>query len=330
MSTGLNIGKVKLNSMTEYAGLSFGQLLKAYLLKKGLRQNSLAAGIDVDRTYIARICNDQRRPDRTLTLRIIRYLYDSGALEYEDEATELLEAAGHAKFKPDDCEQAKLHLDDTQLKLRIKETTIAHDRQSDRVSELLPSLPATFPVHIQRTKLFTQIGSLSQVVQPNAILYGLMITTIIVGFLIWRSIMSQPAWREDFDPIRKRWTEASALWEDIEGASAVLKENNPNSDFGKVESEVIGVDVNTYPLLRVDVEAVGQNASYTVQILDKRTDCQPNCEKTVLQGISYPGERVVNLAQEMNWQGLQRFTINLWISGEGKSATFKLIAIENE
>jgi len=150
---------------------------------------------------------------------------------------------------------------------------------------------------------------------------------LVVGSALWNARKPEPpAWQEAFDPIQTRWMQTSAVWEDIDGPSALLRENNPDEDFGKVESEVITVNVDNYPILRINVKAIDLDASYTIQILDKRTDTP----KIVLKGITYPGEHTINLAQEMGWQGSQAFTINIWISGEGKSAAFDLVSIEAE
>jgi hypothetical protein len=60
-------------------------------------------------------------------------------------------------------------------------------------------------------------------------------------------------------------------------------------------------------------------------VLDKRT----NISKDVIQSIASPGEQTVGLSQQMGWHGVQSFTINLWIGGEGKSATFGVIRIDH-
>jgi hypothetical protein len=152
-----------------------------------------------------------------------------------------------------------------------------------------------------------------------------IVVVLLIGFLLWNMWpKDQPVWQETFDPIQKGWSPISARWHDVNGPSALLEEDNIDEDFGKVESEIIRVDVDKYPILRVDVESVNPDASFTIQILDKQTDIS----KDVLKGISYPGEYIVNLRDEMGWQGTEAFTINIWISGEGKSVQFGQISIE--
>jgi hypothetical protein len=156
---------------------------------------------------------------------------------------------------------------------------------------------------------------------------GLIILLVIVGGIVSLLLSSSksPIWQEDFNPITKSWEQPSARWQDTEGPGAVLVENDPNNYFGKVESEVITVDVDTYPILKIVVSKVDLHASYSVQLLDKSPT---RATKTVLNEIEYPEKHTINVADEMGWQGSHSFTINIWISGEGKSATFDLISIE--
>jgi hypothetical protein len=147
--------------------------------------------------------------------------------------------------------------------------------------------------------------------------------------VVYRSLpppRPQIQWQEKFNPIKGSWAQQSARWEDIEGPGAVLVENDPITDFGKVESEVITVDVDTYPILRIEVSKVDLSASYSVQLQVK----EPNIKvyKDLLSYQLAPGQYEINIADEMGWQGSHSFTINLYISGEGKSAVFNLVSIE--
>ncbi|HLF25636.1 MAG TPA: endo-1,3-alpha-glucanase family glycosylhydrolase [Anaerolineae bacterium] len=165
--------------------------------------------------------------------------------------------------------------------------------------------------------------NLAKQYQPPLVLIGTW-NDFEEGTDIEYGILPKPAWQEDFDPIQRTWMTPTARWEDVPGPTAILRENNPAESFGKVESEVITANVDLYPLLRVNVTAVDADASYTVQILDKRTDIATD----VLKEITAPGRHIVNLAQQMGWQGPQSFTLNIWIGGEGKTATFDRVSIE--
>lgn len=193
---------------------------------------------------------------------------------------------------------------------------------TDPAKAEMDSLPTPHTITITLDKVFKK--------RTNRLIVGaglILVIGLVVGFVLWNVRKPElPAWQEAFGPIQKRWMQTSAVWEDIDGPSALLRENDPDEDFGKVESEVITVNVDDYPILRINVKAIDLDASYTIQILDKRTDTP----KIVLKGITYPGEHTINLAQEMGWQGSQAFTINIWISGEGKSAAFDLVSIEAE
>lgn len=289
----------------------FGKLLKEFLTKNALSQSQLGEAIPLDRTYVSRICSGERIPDRQLTLKIIRYLYDVKALKYEEEATALLEAAGHARLREDDGVLTILRQAD-------------QSRQLPKRAPLMPNPPDQVPP----PKNMLPWHSIVQGIQKSAIQYSLVavMTLIMVGFGLRAYLFKPLIWEEDFNPIHKHWEEVSARWEDGAGAAAILRENDPNNTFGKVESEVIVADITNYPILRIDVANIEKDASYTVQILDKRT----NEPKDVLRGIAFPGEQQVNLAYKMEWSGIQQFTINLWINGENKSVTIHFIRLESE
>jgi hypothetical protein len=104
---------------------------------------------------------------------------------------------------------------------------------------------------------------------------------------------------------------------------AVIRENDPQQDYGKVETVPLTVDVDAYPMLVIGLAAVDANASCTVQILDKRTERWND----ILEGIVFPGEYSVNLAEAMGWRGEQTFTINLWVGGESRTVTLAALSI---
>ncbi len=284
----------------------FGDLITRHLYRKrGLSQNKLAEGIDQEPAVISAMSHGRRLTGpqaRDRVLAIIHWFYDQDVLETVEEADALLEAAGLAKLNVN--EPRELQILDLLKEEEIRKVSI-------RQNQGIESRPSTTPW--------------KQQIIRAVLLVAIVIILVIIGFVLYRMWWpGLPAWQE---VLNRRWMPVSAIWEDInEGATARLIENNPHEDFGKVESEVITVDIDTYPILRINVKAIEQHASYTVQILDKRTDIP----KDVLKGITSPGEYIVNLAREMGWQGSQSFTINIWISGEGKSATFDLVNIEAE
>lgn len=141
-------------------------------------------------------------------------------------------------------------------------------------------------------------------------------------------IVLKNLWQENFDPIRETWSQDTARWVDPPGPTATLIEDNPNPDenFGKSESEVITHYVTDNTTFRVKATHVDPGSSYTIQLDDKETDVKTD----IFKGITVPGEHVVYIRDiMMGWQqGTHVFTINVWISGEGKSTTFEFIGFE--
>lgn len=129
------------------------------------------------------------------------------------------------------------------------------------------------------------------------------------------------------DLTQKKWEDISATWEDAAGSGVVVREASPTEYFGKVESETLTVDLSRCPILHIDTAEVEPEAGYTIQILDKRSD-----QTTDVVRDNHAGDWVINLVQEVSWQqpGLQAFTINVWVSGEGKAVTFGHISIGSE
>jgi hypothetical protein len=290
----------------------FGDLVTRYRSRKhGLSQNKLAEGIDQDPAVISAMCNGRRlsgRQARERVLAIIRWFMDREVLATRAEADALLEAAGMARLRPDRPAEAALL------------NTLFQDRSPSR-SDSIEHIADRPEVARQRPVPWMAI--LVTVAALGAI--GLFVGFVLP--LLRRAPDRAPLWQEDFDPLHpERWQSeyASAEWEDIPGPGAVLREDHPLQDYGKAESVPIAADVDNHPILRVSVTAVDPGASYTVQVLDKIN----NTSKDVLEELVYSGEHTVDLGQAMSWQGLQVFTINLWVGGESRSVTFDRISIE--
>lgn len=140
-------------------------------------------------------------------------------------------------------------------------------------------------------------------------------------------VITQAVWQENFNPLHPEYwpTMFGAVWEDIPGPGARLREANPDADYGKAETSIITTTVDSYPFLLVCVTAVDPGASYTIQILDKQT----GLPRDVLRNITSAGCHLVNLAQAMGWHGKQSFTINIWVGGENKSVAFDLVRVQS-
>jgi hypothetical protein len=295
----------------------FGDRVTQHLSRRhSLSQNKLAEGIDQDPAVISAMCNGRRlsgRQARERVLAIIGWLVEQEVLDTHAEADALLEAAGMAGLRADRPAEAGLL------------AALSQDRS-------LPASPGRGPEQVHGRRAIPPAHGWMPWAAILLVVAALGAIGLLVGFgfpVLRGAPPSSPAWEEDFDPLHaERWQHeyASAVWEDLPGPGAVLRENHPRQDYGKAESAPIAVDVSRYPILRVSVTAVDPGASYTVQILDKTN----NTSQDVLHGLVYPGEHAVDLAQAMGWRGLQVFTINLWVGGESRSVTFERIGIEVE
>jgi hypothetical protein len=118
-----------------------------------------------------------------------------------------------------------------------------------------------------------------------------------------------------------QWEIPSTRWADI-GETNTLCEDDPSQNYGKAESEIITVDVDTYPLLCVNATAVDPGSRYIIQLLDKSND-----EATNVLTQAEAGSHIVNLTEDAGWRGEKQFTLNIWIEGESKCTMFENIAI---
>lgn len=144
-------------------------------------------------------------------------------------------------------------------------------------------------------------------------------------------VVSTTAWEESFDPAKSSWSTPTAQLFDIPGPTAIITENDPMTNYGKIESEVIWVNVTDYPLLVISATHVASDASYTIQLLDKSATSISATNKitvaNVITGVTKPGVTSTNIAKITGWSGPQAFTVNVWINGEAKSATFDSIRV---
>ena len=288
----------------------FGDLVTQHLNRaRGLSQNKLARGIDQDPAVISAMCNGRRlsgRQARERVLAIIAWFAERGVLERRAEADALLEAAGMA---------------------RLRSASPAEARLLEALQPDAPPPGGAAGGQAERRALARGRRPWAAVAYAAAALL-LLGALIGLGLLALRGARARSLlWQETFDPLDPgRWQGAfaSAVWEDLPGAGAALRENHPAQSYGKAESAPIAVDVDDRPLLRVSVRAVEPGASYSVQILDKID----NHSRDVLKELTYPGEHTVDLGPAMGWQGSRVFTINLWVGGESRSVTFERISVE--
>jgi hypothetical protein len=282
----------------------FGDLVSQHLARKhGLSQNKLADCMGQRATVISEMCHGKRLTgpqSRERVLECIRCLHGAQALDTLQEADALLEAAG----------MSGLNLEEPR-------------------EEALSRALADSPQH-QTAPTSSSMRSPSRrnwrVVGPALIALAVMAILLIAQML--RGAPPPPAsfWAAELDPIRpEQWmpSQATGLLEDLPGPQALIRENDPHQDFGKVETLPLTVDIDAYPMLTIGLAAIDANASCTVQILDQRTEAWND----IVEGIVFPGEYSVNLAEAMGWQGEQTFTINIWVGGESKAITLAALSI---
>ena len=290
----------------------FGDLVTQHLNRKhGLSQNKLAEGIDQDPAVISAMCNGRRlsgRQARERVLAIIGWFVEQGVLDTRAQANALLEAADMARLHPDRPAEAAL------LNVLLQGQALPNSGPPD-ITQKRPGRAT------QRRMPWTALLLVVAALGAIGLSAGF-------GLPALRGARKRATvWQETFDPLQaEQWqTEnTSAVWEDTPGPGAVLREAHPLQHYGKAESAPIAVDTSYHPILDVSVTAVDPGASYSVQILDKIS----NTSHDVLEEVVYPGEHSIDLTQAMGGQGLQVFTINVWVGGEAKSVTFEQISVE--
>lgn len=225
--------------------------------------------------------------------------------------------------------------------IKTKEAVVSRMINGDRVKysvltftrDWLRQQAALEPLEEQQLdKLLAVIETRRAQSRPRRIwiMGGLIGAALLLALLVWLGrggwpLSQSSGWQDVLDPREADWAEISATWIAVEPERMVLQEANPEADFGKVESVVISASTDHPLCLEVEASEIDLDTSYTVQILDKQT----SAFKDVLTGITVPGRRMVNLSEPMGWQAgtFPTFTINLWISGEGRAATFVLIRV---
>lgn len=294
----------------------FGDLVRQHLSRKhGLSQNKLATGIDQDPAIVSGMCHGKRLYGplaRERVLAMIDWFNDQGVLHNLTEANRLLQAAQMSSLCADDPVEKHLL---SQLKTSRSSSSLQITNETRRATGVL-SHPQDRVTRYKRLFLSRQ---------QIPVIFLLAIIAFSVVFFIYEG-RSKHIWQVDFNNFNlSKWQEPSAFWTVTEENSAVLHENDPNLFYGKVESEQITVDATSNPVLYLQVTAVDPDASYSIQIQDAKT-YEPT---DVLKDITLPGEKTIDLVEAMGWQPNEKhtITINIWISGEGKSVTFSYLEI---
>ena len=235
------------------------------------------------------------RERRTL-ISLLRVLHRYGGLNTPSEANELLESGDYRS------------LNDTEQSFVFTETAGQHPAESAQKPGPAPDKRRT-PVLMMAALIILAMLGLARA----AWVWG--ITDPGPKTAVWQANLSP------FD--RSQWNEVSAQWQ-VAKPWPSLRENNPASYFGKAESELITANLDEYPILHFRVATIDPNTGLTFQVREPET----STEKNVLVNLTIIGDYRVNIAAAMGWHGTHSFTLNIWVSGESRSAAFDLIRIE--
>ena len=127
-------------------------------------------------------------------------------------------------------------------------------------------------------------------------------------------------WEETFDPLTYVWQVqdiATALQDD--GAMRLqVAGTNEAGPFGKYESEVIFANLDSYPILEIDISDVAPNSSYAIQIQEEG-GLYRNFDGVIDTATAV---HVIDLAQLTGWSADQSFRVLIWVTGES-------IAVQN-
>ncbi len=125
----------------------------------------------------------------------------------------------------------------------------------------------------------------------------------------------QPVWWEEtFDPLTNIWqTQDIATEVTAEGAMRLTVTNeNVDGPFGKYESDIITADLDSYPLLEIDISAVQEATSYSIQIQEEG-GLYRNFDAV---NESVPAKQTLDLRQITGWEGEKSFRVLIWVTGE--------------
>jgi DNA-binding CsgD family transcriptional regulator len=168
--------------------------------------------------------------------------------------------------------------------------------------------------------------------QPPRTRTALIVLVAVVASLtlfVYLNSRSREPCAEFSDLRHLHWEEVTANWKTEPGSTITIIEAAPDSYFGKIESEVLTVDTSLCPVLHIHVNRLDPTAGYAIQVLDRQTEGASAVE---VLSQDCPGTQTVHLPDAMNWTGggTHTFTLNLWVTGEGKSFSFDHLALAAE
>jgi hypothetical protein len=146
---------------------------------------------------------------------------------------------------------------------------------------------------------------------------------------IRKPLPEQPAWTENFNPIKTTWTPVECHWTDVAGPNAVLTLVPPSQtiNYGCTYSEIITLDVNDYNELYVKTSAVESGCLYSVQI----QEVGGTGKQDAVSYVGTPFEHRINIQELMGWSGVKSFRIFIWLHNNGAlNVTFNKIELRQK
>ena len=121
-------------------------------------------------------------------------------------------------------------------------------------------------------------------------------------------------WEETFNPVTNIWQTQDIATEATAEGSMLLSVTNENVDgpFGKYESDIITADLDSYPILEIDINAVAAGSSYAIQIQEEG-GLYRNFDAVA---DSAPSKQTIDLRQISGWDGEKSFRVLIWVTGE--------------
>lgn len=284
----------------------FGDLITRYRARKhGLSQNRIAELSDVSPAVLTKMCRGRRLTGKTVrekVCRIIDVLNDEVGLT-QSEANALMAAAGMSALNRQVKHEARLL------------QKLASDRQTAVAPHASGVIAAAQPVP----------GAEKSAASPSrSVIWGVaLLLVVLIGLMTQRSMQR----RIPFASSNIVLQEITAELDNVGDGRFVVREADPEKAFGKVESKVIRLPSNANPTLLVSATAVDASSSYTIQL---QNALDTDATEDVLAGIIAPGFHTIPLAPHLDslFDGEEAvFTVNIWVSGEGKAVTFDQVEL---
>lgn len=294
----------------------FGNLLTRYRSRKhGLSQNKIAEYADIDPAVLSHMCRGKRLRGKLAREKVCKIiaLLNKEVKIVESEANALLAAAGMSNLDTNNP----------------KENNILQSLQNNEATLAYQEAPPIQNEHLPLQSLTQTSSTPSSKLRANHLLKGGTFLTIAITIFVVIITPHLSQKEESLDLLNNiAWQSVSATWDASQPNAIKVTESNPDEDFGKVESEVIQLDIDNDPVLNLSIQAIDPLSSFTIQI-QNAIDFEKH--KVVLEGIGASGKHTINLKNlldDWNGNGDEAITINVWISGEGRSVTFDEMSLQ--